>query len=46
MAGGAGMGGGVNGGDEATANEVGNNRCMKLNRRISMAPMMDWTDSR
>ena len=30
--------------DEETTKEVGNNRHMKLNRRISVAPMMDWTD--
>jgi tRNA-dihydrouridine synthase A len=39
------MGGGVKGDrDEETIKEVGNNRRMKLSRRISVAPMMDWTD--
>jgi hypothetical protein len=39
------MGGGVKGDcDEETPEEVGNNRRVKLNRRISVAPMMDWTD--
>ena len=39
------MGGGVKGDrDEETTEDVGNNRRMKLNRRISVAPMMDWTD--
>src|SRR5450755_2288156 len=35
------MGGGVN---TSYAKEVSNNRRMELNRRISVAPMMDWTD--
>jgi hypothetical protein len=36
------MGGGVKGDrDEETIQEVGNNRRMKLSRRISVAPMMD-----
>jgi tRNA-dihydrouridine synthase A len=39
------MGGGVKGNrDEETIKEVGNNGRMKLSRRISVAPMMDWTD--
>jgi tRNA-dihydrouridine synthase A len=39
------MGDGVKGDrDEETLEEVGNNRRMQLNRRISVAPMMDWTD--
>jgi tRNA-dihydrouridine synthase A len=39
------MGRGVKGNrDEEMPKEVGKNRCMKLNRRISVAPMMDWTD--
>ena len=39
------MGGGVKGDrDEETIEEVGNNKRMKLSRRISVAPMMDWTD--
>ncbi len=41
------MGGGVKGNrDEETIKEVGNNGRMKLSRRISVAPMMDWTDDR
>jgi len=31
---------------EETTKEVGNNRRMELNRRISVAPIMDWTDDR
>ena len=39
------MGGGVKGQhDEEATKEVGDNRRMELNRRISVAPMMDWTD--
>jgi hypothetical protein len=30
--------------DEETIEDVGNNRRIKLSRRISVAPMMDWTD--
>ncbi|MEJ0084506.1 MAG: hypothetical protein WDO72_02380 [Pseudomonadota bacterium] len=42
----AGRGGGVKGDrdEETTTRDAGNNRRMKLNRRISVAPMMDWTD--
>src|SRR6185369_8295142 len=40
---GAGMGGDVKS-DHLEATIVGNNRNMNLNRRISVAPMMDWTD--
>jgi hypothetical protein len=41
------MGRGVKGyRDEEMPKEVGKNRRMKLNRRISVAPMMDWTDGR
>jgi tRNA-dihydrouridine synthase A len=34
----------VKGRDEETIKEVGNSTRMKLCRRISVAPMMDWTD--
>jgi tRNA-dihydrouridine synthase A len=45
MESGAGMGRGVKGDrDEEDIKQLGSKRRMKLNRRISVAPMMDWTD--